>query len=541
MTRETTEERPGAGARAGAHERWRRTLDVFEQSMSLDPVEREAFLDSSCASDPLLRRTLKEMIDSHARAETEGFMESPVVSYSPPDSNPRAMVGQQIGSYRLTQFIDQGGMGVVYLAEPAGNFFRRQAAVKLIRADLDPKQYRRFYREVQILADLKHSNLVFLYEAGRMADGRAYLAMEYVEGETLREWLKARGPMPIAMVVEAMKQASAGLDAAHAAGVIHRDIKPGNIMISEKGDGLAIKVLDFGIAARKEADVIEMSRTKDVIGTVLYMSPEQLRGGELTPASDVYALGLTVYELLTGQPAINGDSQAEIITKHLNLMPAPPGQLRPDLKIPEEIDRAVMKALAKDPNDRYQRAPDFAAELEAAQRAERTEELPRPSPAPAPVHDEFDWRDYAKPAAAVTAAVVVIAATYLFWRSDEVISPPPPKPLVSPPPAPSTRPRNLKLLLKVENTRGEPLANSSFALFKEGITTEPAKISEENAFIFRTDRQGRAETKQAEVKPGTYLMKAVRAGYKSIVTTVTLSEDRGRPGAVTLVVTLEPE
>ncbi len=534
MTRETTEVR--------TQERWRRTLDLVEQALAHAPTERDEFLNSACASDPALRRTVEEMIEAHEQAETEGFMESPAWSYSPPDSNPRAMIGQQVGSYRLTQFIDQGGMGVVYLAEPADGFFRRQAAVKLIRADLDPKQYRRFRREVQILADLKHPNLVFLYEAGRMADGRPYLAMEYVEGENLRDWLRRRGVMPLAMIVEALKQASAGLDAAHEKGIIHRDIKPGNIILSETGDHLSVKVLDFGIAARRDAESNEMSSTQGVVGTVLYMSPEQLQGkkrDELTPASDVYALGLTVYELLTGQPAISGASQTEIIAKHLYQTPEPPSQVRPDLNIPEAIDRVVMKALAKDPNDRYQRAPNFAAELEAAQRGESTEDLPPPPPPPVP--DEFKWRGYAKLAVAVAVVGVVTAASYFIWQRESASLQPPPPTAISPSPVSSPQPRMLKLLLTVQNVKGEPLAGSSFALFKEGITAEPAKTTGENALILRTDKQGRAETKQAEVKPGTYLMKAVRDGYKSIITTVTLSEDRGRPGAVTLLVTLEPE
>jgi serine/threonine protein kinase len=550
MTRETTEER--------ARERWRRTLDLFEQTLARPLAERDQFLDSACASDMAMRTTVKEMIDSHEQVDKEGFMESPAWSYSPPDMNPHVMIGQQVGSYRLTQFIAQGGMGVVYLGEPADKFFRRQAAIKLIRADLDPKQYRRFRREVQILADLKHPNLVFLYEAGRMADGRPYLAMEYVEGENLRDWQLRRGVMPVAMIVEVMKQASAGLHAAHEAGIIHRDIKPGNIIISENDGWLAVKVLDFGIAARKDAGS-EMSSTQGVIGTVLYMSPEQLQGrkrDELTPASDIYSLGLTVYELLTGQPAITGDSQAEIVTRHLHVMPDPPSQLRPDLKIPATIDRVVMKALAKDPKDRRQSALDFAAELEAAHREaaswnESTEEwpaqtvpgpapLPKPEPVPLPAPVEDEKPDYAKAAVVVVAAGMVTAASYFIWQRESATSQTS-QTVVSPSPVSSPQPRMLKLLLIVQNIKGEPLAGSSLALFKEGITSLPERISEENALIVRTDDRGRVESKVAVVKPGEYLMKAARAGYKSLVQTVRLSEDVTRSGTVTLRVTLEPE
>lgn len=510
MTKETTEER--------SLERWRRTLDVFERATLLDPTEREAFLDSSCGSDTLLRQTVKEMIDSHAQAETQGFMESPVISYSPPDADPAAMVGERVGAYRLTRFISGGGMGLVYEAERADDRFRKRVAIKLMRDPLNDRELRYFKRETQNLADLEHPNVARLIDSGESPDGRPYLVMEYVDGRSLQKLIREEGAMPPGKVVAGAAQICAGLSAAHKKGIIHRDIKPANIIVAEESGELRVKVLDFGVALRKQTLSTDTALREQIIGTLPYISPEQCKGAgrdELTPASDIYSLGLVVYEMLTGRRAIRGSTPTEIIAEHLAGQPHPPSKLRPG--IAPAIDRVVMKALAKEPERRYGSAPDFATALEAA------------------LHNS--WRqDYLKPVAVAAAAVIVIATTYLLWRGEQGI----PQQVASPPT--STAPaRSLKFLLKVENTRGEPLANSSFALFKEGITAEPARITEENALILRTDKQGRAETRQAVVKPGTYLMKAVRAGYKSITTTVTLSEDRGRPGAVTLVVTLEPE
>lgn len=511
MTRETTEIR--------SPEKWRRALDVFEQAASLDPTGREAFLDSSCGSDMPLRQTVKEMIEASRQAETESFMESPVVSYSPPGAGDAALLGERVGAYRLTRFISGGGMGLVYEAERADGRFRKRVAIKLMRDPLNELELRYFKREAQSLADLEHPNIARLIDSGELPDGRPYLVMEYVDGRNLQKLIQTEGAMPPGKVVAIIRQAGAGLDAAHRKGIIHRDIKPANIVVAKEGGELLVKVLDFGVALRTQTLSAGAALHQQAIGTLPYMSPEQCKGAGrdgLTPASDIYSLGLVAYEMLTGERAVKGKSPTEIIAEHLAGRPQPPSQLRPD--VTTAIDQVVMRALAKEPERRYQSTLDFAAAFEASLR-------------------KAGWRNYVKPIVAVAAAVVVVAATYLLWPRGQGIS----QPVVSSSPASAARPRNLKLLLKVENTRGAPLPDSSFALFKEGITAEPEKITAENALILRTDREGRAETGQASVKPGTYLMKAVRIGYKSIVANVTLSEDRGRPGTATLVVTLGPE
>lgn len=523
MTRETTEE--------VTRKRWKQALDQLAQALLLTQTERERLLNSIGQQDPELRRTISQLLEAHSNSESASFMESPPWSYQPVESNPQSLVGKRLGAYKLTQYLAKGGMGLVYLAERADGFFDRQVAVKLMSRDLPPKEYRRFQREMRLLADLQHPNLVFLLDAGRMADGRPYLVMEYVAGDNLRSWIDGNGALPPEKVIEITRQICAGLQAAHNAGVIHRDIKPANIIVNDREGKLSVKVLDFGIAFRQQPFAYDTVLTEvgQPIGTYAYMSPEQVSGfkrSRITAASDLYSLGLVVYEMLTGQPAVTGNSVTEISDKIRYQTPVPPSQLRPDLKIPVAVDRVAMKALAKEPNLRYQNAQDFAIELESALHGvKKQSEKPR----------------YAKAAAAVATAGVVIAASYFIWQREPVTNQQQQQIAASPSPIASPQPRTLRLLLKVENTKGEPLPGSSFALFNEGIKSVPARIGKDNALIISTDKQGRAETKEAEVMPGTYLMKAVRVGYKSIIDTITLSEDRARPGTVTLIVTLEPE
>lgn len=578
MTRETTEER--------TRKRWKQALELFDQAFLLAPTEREQFLNSACRQDPDLRPIMEDLFSASRAAESGGFMESPAWSYHPIESNPQIMIGHRIGSYRLTQYLAKGGMGVVYLAERADKVFRRQVAIKFINADTGLKHYSRFRREVQILADLKHPNLVLLYDAGRLGDGRPYLVMEYVEGENLREWAERHGPVPLATVVEIIKQACAGLHAAHQAGVIHRDIKPANIAVTGgNGSKLAVKVLDFGVAARKEHSDSGVSTTKGAVGTLLYMSPEQLqpvKGTDLTPASDVYALGLTAYELLTGTPANDGQSQGEIILKHLQETPDPPSHRRPDLNIPRSFDRVILKALAKAPHERFQSALDFADALEQIFKQptvwdKSTEDVrnPTPPPKPPPIQSPLKSAPPIQPAPnpkppnqsprparkdkgafgkpfyyfLAAAGLLAIIAGSIFVIPRLLNPGPDRKPQVQPiaptQTAPQTttanRQKPLKLLMSVRNEYGAPLANCSIAIFKYGITALPEKIDESNAIILRTDAQGSAETKSAEVTEDSYLLKITRVGFKTLTKTVKFAEDKTRPGNASLTITLGAE
>ncbi len=575
-----------------ARRRKRRALELFDETFLLAPTEREQRLNLAYRQDPQLRALLDDLLLASRDAEPHGALEVPTWIFQPIEPDPLRIIGQRVGAYRLTLYVSKGGMGLVYLGERVDGMFRRRVAIKFTNDRAGGQLYARFRREVQVLADLQHPNLVTLYDAGRLEDGRLYIVMEYLDGQTLEKWAKNRVPVPAASVVEIIKQAGAGLHAAHRAGVIHRDIKPSNISILDNDGKLFVKVFDFGIAARKQHAGSGVNTTqKGLIGTLLYMSPEQVKptkGKDLTPASDVYALGLIAYELVTGSPANDGQSEAEILTNHLRETPPPPSLKRPGLNLPPGFDHAVMKALAKDPAQRYQSAPEFTAALEASfnQRtllqevptqapslyrqsslpryATATEppprttlrELPPPptqassprsSPRSAPVTNAVPTQQTAQISnrnravqiliAVALPALILVAAVLVprWWQSQTQPQPPL---MQQKSPSAVVPEKRLKLFVKVRNEAGAPLAGSSIAVFHSGITAPPAEISESNAVILRTDAQGLAETPSAEVTEGSYLMKIVRAGYKSRVETVKLTEDQTRPGAVSLLITL---
>lgn len=393
------------------------------------------------------------------------------------------------------------------------------------------------------------------------------MTRETTEEVTRKRWKQALDQLDQALLlatVEVIKQAAAGLHAAHEKGVIHRDIKPANIAVTEsniKGGKLTVKVLDFGVAARKHNDGSGVSSTKGTIGTLLYMPPEQLqsnKGSDLTPASDVYALGLTAYELLTGRPANDGQSQAEIITKHLYETPPEPSKACSEqvkIKIPAAIDSVVMKALAKNSTERYQSVLDFAANMESAlhskpptaqpvETPERmTEELPvsaLPKSAPQQVSVESQTRKYAKPLTAIAAGIIVVSSL-VYWQSDKsdpLATDPPTTPWPFSTPVPTVK--LLKLLLTIDNTSGQPLADANLALFAPGTEKIPETVTLENARILRTDKSGKAESNWV-IEEGTYLWKAARAGYRSLTGEFTIHEDPNRPGTASVIVTLEME
>jgi serine/threonine-protein kinase len=521
MNSETTEERTRV--------RLKRALDLCEEAAALAPTERESFLSSACGQGAELRLTVTELLRAQTEAEASGFMESPAWSYVPPDANPQALVGQQVGAYRLTKFITQGGMGAVYLAERADGYFDRKVTVKFILGNLSGKEYHRFRREVRILALLQHPNLIFLFDAGRYGDGRPYLVMEYVEGENLRDFLKLRGALPREQVVEITRQTCAGLQAAHEAGIIHRDIKPENIIVREQQGRLSVKVLDFGIAYLQNA--LETNLTgNQVIGTAPYMSPEQISGvraEDLTPASDLYSVGLTVYEMITGQRAVRGETWAEIAHNQLNVTPTPPSALRPDLKLPAAVDRVVMKVLAKDPRQRYQTAGEFAAELDAAFR-ERWVSPDEPT-APEPLPKS---RSKAISIAAGLLVIVAIAVgAYLAWPRDPASTPP-------------VGAAALSVDLLVQATPPRPFKDCNFALLKPEVKQMPAKIKDEDTLLLYTgidDQRRLNRLKDTKLPPGEYLYKFTCVGFKSVINKVRLQEDLQHPGRATVPVKIDPD
>ena len=275
------------------------------------------------------------------------------------------------GRYEIRDLIGSGGMAEVHLGYDKR--LSRIIAIKLLRSDIagDPTFQARFRREAQSAAALNHPTIVAVYDSGEEGfpapNGSTrsvpYIVMEYVEGHTVRELLGDGEAVPIPEAVEITTGVLDALEYSHRAGIVHRDIKPGNIMLTSTG---AVKVMDFGIARAIEDSAATVTQTHAVVGTAQYLSPEQARGELVDARSDLYSTGCLLYELLTGQPPFTGDSAVAIAYQHVREIPKPPSALAAD--VPESLDRVVLKALAKARDDRYQDAAHMRTELLAAAR-----------------------------------------------------------------------------------------------------------------------------------------------------------------------------
>jgi serine/threonine-protein kinase len=261
--------------------------------------------------------------------------------------------------YRIMRKLGSGGMANVYLAEDQE--LGRRVAIKILndRHAGDEQFIERFRREAKNAAGLSHPNIVSIYDRGE-AEGTYYIAMEYLDGRSLKELILTRGPAPVSVAVDYARQILSALRFAHRNGLVHRDIKPHNVLVDAEGH---VKVTDFGIA---RAGASQMTEEGSIIGTAQYLSPEQARGTQVDQSSDLYSLGIVLYEMLTGQVPFTGDSPVEIAMKHLSATPPQLRDKRPD--IPHSLELVVLRALAKDPAARYQSAEEMDADLERVAR-----------------------------------------------------------------------------------------------------------------------------------------------------------------------------
>ncbi|MBL8290900.1 MAG: serine/threonine protein kinase, partial [Bryobacterales bacterium] len=360
-------------------ERWQQIAALVDSALDIEPVARAGFLDKACAGNESLRQEVESLL---AMADSS-FLEVPALELlfggvAPEAELPSFKEGAQIGPYRITGFLGAGGMGEVYRATDTR--LGRQVALKFLPARLsnNPEALERFQREARSESALNHPNICTLYDVGEH-EGQPYLVMELLEGESLKQRLE-RGPLSPPEVVELGVAVSEALEAAHVRGIVHRDIKPANIFLTPHGRA---KVLDFGIAKLlaepapgppAEAGSVPVPAWETTgtergraVGTIAYMSPEQARGEEVDPRSDLFSLGVTLYEAATGRQPFRKETPQATLEAVLSQAPAPPRSLNP--AVPVQLERTIAKALEKDPAARYGRASDLAADLEQIRRS----------------------------------------------------------------------------------------------------------------------------------------------------------------------------
>jgi serine/threonine protein kinase len=281
------------------------------------------------------------------------------------------------GRYKVEVMLGEGGMGKVYKANQVA--LDKPIVLKVLRQALlsDERTVARFQREAKAASRLNHPNSIGVIDFGQAEDGALYMAMEFVNGKDLHHILSREWPIPEARIIRIVSQVLSALSDAHKAGVIHRDLKPENIMVEQRrGDPDFVKVLDFGIAKIMDGSGDEgpaLTRAGFVCGTPEYMSPEQARGAQLDPRSDLYAVGVILYQLTSGMLPFDSDSAVGFATKHLTEIPVTPSKRRPDARISPPMERLIMKAMAKDPNERPQTAEAFRAELIAIDKERRAQ------------------------------------------------------------------------------------------------------------------------------------------------------------------------
>jgi serine/threonine protein kinase len=330
--------------------------------------------------------------------------------------------------YRIVRRLGKGGMGTVFLAEQTGVGSRLVALKVLNRKFLaDPDFLMRFQNEAGSTGRIHHPNVVTIHEAAQGDDGTPYIAMEFLKGESLRELLKERGALPLPEVANILQQTARGINAAHKMGIIHRDLKPDNIFLTEGEDGeKVVKVVDFGIAKLRESPV--HTQTGIVLGTPAYMSSEQARGmrsAELDARSDIYSLGVVVYEMLTGRLPFHSDSPVEFLRKHAQEAPPPFRVIAPGLDVPPQVEAVVMKALTKNREERYQSALEFFYAFVAAAAPEIGEELASTLVAPSIAEEE----------AIDAAAPIAYDAPARLGKAERIPSPDPQRGIGEPQPA----------------------------------------------------------------------------------------------------------
>ena len=352
-------------------ERWKQIEKIYHAALEVEPKERSAFLDQACAGDAALRQEVESLLAHEQPAES--FIEAPaleVLANVKTENRNQSLIGRQIGPYKVLSLLGMGGMGEVYLAQDPR--LERTVALKILPTELasDPERMRRFVREARAASALKHAHVAHIYEIGE-ADGIHFIAMEYVEGQTLAARINGR-PLDTGEILDIGLQVADALDEAHSKGITHRDIKPANVMLTARGE---VKVLDFGLAkvARPEEQAANSNLSTAVsteagavMGTVQYMSPEQVLGREVDHRSDIFSLGVVLYEMATGRLPFAGTSSSDTMDRILHGQPE--AIARFNYNVPVELERIVRKCLEKDRERRYESTRELVIDLKNLKR-----------------------------------------------------------------------------------------------------------------------------------------------------------------------------
>jgi len=409
---------------------WGRLWDVFDAALEKDPSERAGFLEEACGSDRELRREVERLLASDS--EKAGVLDEPAVLGLDPAGPEDARFGPGrdvdlpegnretsretldrvkilAGRFEIIRPLGRGGSGAVY--EAYDRDLGTSVALKTLRPEiaLDPEARKRFRNEINLARRVTHPNACRIFDLFHHGEKTVFLTMELLEGRNLAEHLQRVGPMGIPEVLGIVEQVAAALTAAHEVGVVHRDLKSANVMLVPCDEGTRAVVTDFGIATSTlpaEESALHLTRTGQVLGTPAYMAPEQLQGGKITPATDVYALGLMIYEMLTGELPFAGDTPFSVAAQRLH-EPAPsPRLLLPDLD--RNWERTILRCLRRDPEDRFRTPADVVAALHGEVVVDPKGEVVPGSSSPEP-------RAGLGIGLGAAAAAVLVVGTFLLW------------------------------------------------------------------------------------------------------------------------------
>jgi eukaryotic-like serine/threonine-protein kinase len=341
-----------------------RVKEIFLAVCERDPAQWAEFLDDACGDDASLRGEVEELLARHTGAAggVAADLHTALVDedVEPLDFLPDGYVLD--GKYRVEEMIGAGGMGRVYRATQLA--FGRSVAVKVISGKLGPSSLavQRFEREVAAIGRLNHPNIVTVYDAGADPSAGAYLVMELLDGRSLADEIAARGRIELGEAIDLELQICSAVEAAHTAGVIHRDLTPRNLMTVRRGGRPGVKVLDFGIAKLVDEEGQRLTPRGSIVGTPAHMAPEQIRGRLPDARTDIWGLGVLLYEMVSGALPFGGGSTAEVLAGILERDPEPLGRVIEG--VPDELARVVERTLRKRPEERIQSAGELARELE---------------------------------------------------------------------------------------------------------------------------------------------------------------------------------